>query len=341
MFVLFCSLFILSSCEKDFIDPTPTPIPDVPKTSEQFKNTLHETFGEATLKTQNNQLTVSNLGSSGQDGVNVFLPTNKSADLFFQPISIPDGGSMTVGAVNTTNVNPYSALRLAKNGDETVFEAYTGHGQPVTVTAYLEGKVVHQETMTASGKSKALPWLAIGIGLYVLDHVSAHVNWSEKDGWDAGVDWNGTANDGNNYADGSAVAVSFESLGETIEVDKILVSTKSSEGYDPTFDKYALQLKGKNLERFTITEEIFYTPKPHVPNPTVPHWILTFGQYVAGSSQCEGFGFCNSTFPPSPFDLDQLAYNQVLITDAKLEETADGNLSLTLLNKNNGARSLE
>lgn len=332
--VLFCSIFFLTSCEKDPIDIEP--IPDLPQTSAQFKNTSHEAFGAATLKVQNNQLTTDNIGSSGQDGVNIFLPPNQSSDIFFQPVTIPDGGSMTVGAVNRQNPNPYSAMRLSKKGEETVFEAYTGHGKPVTVTAYFEGNVVHQETMTAGGKSKAIPWLAVAVGWYVLDHVSAHVDWSEKDGWSAGVDWNGKANNGNTYAEGSAVAMNFESIGEPIEVDAIMVSTLGDETYDPTSDEYALQLKAKELEKFTITEEIFYTPKPHVPNPTVPHWILTFGQYVAGSSQCEGFGFCNSTFTPTPFDIEKLAYNQVLVNKGEVTETSDGNLMLKITNENNG-----
>lgn len=322
------SAIFFSSCKEDL------PFQNDDQTSNTelaFNGIVNKALGDANLNEEsaggNDKLVVGNIGSTGADGVSISIPAEMGLDIMFEPVEIPEGGEMSVLAKATQTK---SGIRIDKTNDGSTIYAYMGHEKSVTMNAYLDGDLVHSQEFEPNGKSQAIPWLAIGVGLYVLDHVDAHVEWSEKDGWSAGVSWNSKSNDGNSYGGSTPIDVTFQDQEGQFTVDFIEVVTANSSDTTPPRD-YSAAITASNIPDFSIIHEILYEVEDDdevvVPVPAISPWGINFGHVsdMVGIP-CEGImGLCDILTPtptfPTPPDF-QLLPNQALITDGLL--SADG-----------------
>jgi hypothetical protein len=122
-----------------------------------FAGLAHTALGDATLSVQSNQLTASNLGSSGQDGVSIALPSTLSGlDVHWQPLdpsaALPFGAyiqeqvvgtanGVTNGVLGTVTMTKYGTSDYAVSADFSPIGAST-----CTVQAYRNGVLVAQAT---------------------------------------------------------------------------------------------------------------------------------------------------------------------------------------------------
>ena len=126
-----------------------------------YANLSHTPLGSALIANQldhgSNRLVVSNLGSSGQDGVEITLPGNLSGlDVGWQDLdtsnTLPVGAyvqEQMIGMSGTGTIAPWGTLTLTKNGTTNyVLSAdYSPIGASMyTVQAFLKGVLVGQVT---------------------------------------------------------------------------------------------------------------------------------------------------------------------------------------------------
>jgi hypothetical protein len=120
-------------------------------------------LGNATLAVSGSELVISNLGSSGQDGVSFALPTNLTAlEVEWQPLdmsnTLPIGAyikEQMIGTANGITNGVLQTLTVTKNGTSNY--VMTADSSPIgasnyTVQAYLHGVLVGQATNLPGGQ---------------------------------------------------------------------------------------------------------------------------------------------------------------------------------------------
>jgi len=122
----------------------------------EFAGLLQGSLGQAGLSVTGGQLTVGNLGSSGQDGVEIELgaPSQRKLDLFYQ-VPASDGSiSFTgIGTVGTQTDQPIASSSIAFSGDTgTVSFDYSAIGAATYTLRIYNGKqLVHESHGHPSG----------------------------------------------------------------------------------------------------------------------------------------------------------------------------------------------
>lgn len=119
-----------------------------------FKGYVHTSVGAATLTPAGDSLTVGNLGSSGNDGVSIAVPTSGGFHVEFNPVVLPANGALGVFALASGDT--LSASRISIVGGQKVMEVAFKDVPGITayrVEAYLAGALVR----TADVPLSALP----------------------------------------------------------------------------------------------------------------------------------------------------------------------------------------
>jgi hypothetical protein len=224
---------------------TASQVPGLTITSENaslvYQGLTNSSLGNATLAVSGSQLVVSNLGSSGQDGVAIALPGNLSGlEAHWQN---PDpSGTLPVGAYlkqqvvgpgrdGTSGVLGMVAVTKAGTSNYVVSADFSPVGvSTYTVQAYRQGVLVAQ----ASGQPGAA--LAVASGC----------SWSGDIGWtccplivDVSVDWG---------SGGTSLAVA----GAKVTCDHLYITP---EGVSLPSQPTAFQITGAMLPPITITSE--------------------------------------------------------------------------------------
>ncbi|HEY1013852.1 MAG TPA: hypothetical protein VGE07_14170, partial [Herpetosiphonaceae bacterium] len=162
-------------------------------------------FGRGRLSgSTNNPLYVSNIGSSGQDGVSL-TPRQPTArwDGYFAPVPMGSDGQMLITAYGATPDGPQRLGHIIAAsrpdlgpGRKALYADWSPIGSSrLGLRGYDGETLVLSRTLTpgtpAGAQANAqFPIIPILIAIYVLDHASAHVDYSSSSGWSGGVDWN-------------------------------------------------------------------------------------------------------------------------------------------------------
>jgi hypothetical protein len=153
-----------------------------------FAALLNESLGDATLTVQSNQLTMSNIGSSGQDGVSIAMPVVTRFDMHWQesnPTNIPPSGAFmdlsSSGTVAGQPAHPIGGLRLVQAGTNLIVTADFSsiNSTSETVRLYRQGVLVAQATAQTGMVATIYPRSK--------GHFSRHIRWD--DGPVFVIDW--------------------------------------------------------------------------------------------------------------------------------------------------------
>jgi hypothetical protein len=189
------------SCDTLFIYPDNVSIPGMPTalqiTSSQvpslgintenadfvYQGLTNTSLGHATVQISGSQLTVGQLGSSGQDGVSIGLPANLSGlDVVFQnadpsnalPIGAYVQGTVigTGGTVSNGLLGTLTMTKTDMSGDYQMGVNFESMGATnCTVLAYLNGQLVGQEVNVPDSLFlKILGHLLVSLGTGLLEH---------------------------------------------------------------------------------------------------------------------------------------------------------------------------
>lgn len=181
-----------------------TATPSAAAECQEFAGLQHCAVGEASLIPTKNGLAVETYGEDS--GVRIATPGLRSWGAKFDPIALEPGASMSVRGygiqadgteqrVAEVAVAPNEAAPEEKiiyvdlSASPTKTFSYRGYLQGQVV---CEGRGLSQLTTVGRPNKMIPPWL-IPVGIYILNHADAHVEYSQKEGWSGGVSWNGKA----------------------------------------------------------------------------------------------------------------------------------------------------
>ena len=234
-----------------------------------YKHLAHQALGKASVAlTADGQLSVGNLGSSGQDGVSIALPDVAGFEAHWtdpNPDSIPATGSFLSlrfkGMVNGQADQPVGQLRVQEaSGDLVVMADFSPlKAKSQTVRAYLNGVVVGQVSrQTGSvGTLFRKKWWKPSSG---------EVGWD--DGPTGSLDW---------HFGSARIALNG---GPTVDCDLLVVSPDGFAGAG-SFSHVAVQ--ASNWPDLTVTNE-----RVAIKHGGLLHWTL--GDATIAGCKCSGEG---------------------------------------------------
>jgi hypothetical protein len=225
---------------------TAAQVPPITITAENetvvYQGLANTSLGNASLELQKNQLSVANIGSSGQDGVSIALPSTLSA-LETHWLDPDAGDVLPVGAFIRETVNGASAgFGDGPLGSVTVFKAGTSNvvlsadfasmgATTYTVRAYLHGALVTEATgLSGAGLARASSFgfsADIIVECCPLGSVTVSVDWGSS-------------------------ATSLRVNGTTVTSDHVLITP---EGVSLSGPPTALQITAAQVPLITITAE--------------------------------------------------------------------------------------
>lgn len=211
---------------------------------------MHKPLGTAQLDTAvspvGRSLVISNIGSSGQDGVSIDLGNSCGWDGFFIPLDVPDGGMIENTFLGSTGgglpMEVASGMRVIGlgSGQGQLEAGFTGVTS-ITVDAYLgDAHVFHRSGVGSGPKMYSrdrFPWLLVCI---IILAVSDFHNEEGDLEWDLETTFGGTA------------SVQFPG-GPTVSCDRIVMTPEN-----PTVDYHTVErveLRGSQIPPFTIIGE--------------------------------------------------------------------------------------
>ena len=252
---LFSTLFLLglmTACNTEQLDITGEILSEPQKIS--YDGLQHTALGNAVLETRGEgstqQLTVSKVDNVEEDGVRIDLAGHNGLDLYFEPVAIPDYGQMQLMAVDQATEEPFSGIRMSSGpGSEKMMEVFIADQDTLLLEGFRDGERVFSQKI----ESKERWWWVVVAAVYVLDHASAHYEWHSDGSSSGGVDWNGTAPNGNGPGDYPYAEILLPNNDRPIAVDLLTFSSTRATGKH--IEKAALEIKGESLGSFTINDE--------------------------------------------------------------------------------------
>lgn len=224
-----------------------------------FKGLNHYPLGNAELSTQNNNLVVSNIGSSGFDGVSIDTEFNENWHAKFQPIQLGQDKNSYI------RLNGRDSLGRPKTKSELVLyydEDSNKVGIAVNsrllpeeykVIGWENGEVVYEPTFQNTGNDPSVNYLIRGLLLYIMYNKSFKYKYNKITLPDGStktiettiIDWNtSVAVD----VDGNEVTV--DALG--IQSDRIYPDGTPDQIFSPVT---LLEVRGRNTNSITIENE--------------------------------------------------------------------------------------
>jgi hypothetical protein len=241
-----------------------------------YQGLTNTSLGNATLAASNGTLIVSNLGSSGQDGVSIAWPPSLSGlDVTWQSLdpsnTLPVGayiqediigtaGAITNGLLGTVTMTKLCATCGANNGSNYVISAdFSPIGvSNYTVQAYLQGVLVAQATNQ--------PGPAVAYSDFWGDSGCTPPSAVTGGGWD----WE------TNLTGGSLPLVTIAGLAG-VQCDQLYIVPENVSGISTAF-----QLTASGVPSLTITE---VTVSPLVLNMSQTQQTLTLQWFGSGVLQ--------------------------------------------------------
>ena len=244
---------LFTGCGSEQLDITDDIQPKPQEVS--YKSLRHTALGNAVLETRGEgptqQLTVSKAEDVQEDGVRIDLAGHNGLDLYFEPVAIPAFGEMQIMAVDQATEEPFSGIRLS-NGpeDQKQIEVFIADQDTLLLEGFRDGERVFTQKI----ESKERWWWVVVAAVYVLDHASAHYEWHSDGSSSGGVDWNGTAPNGNGPGEYPYAEILLPNNDRPVAVDLLTFSSTRATG--KPIEKAALEIKGGNLGSFTINDEV-------------------------------------------------------------------------------------
>ncbi len=123
-----------------------------------YRGLVHSELGTAVLTPTDTALVVSNIGSSGNDGVSVFQPNPVGAAELDVPSGLPIGGIMTFGTFTGSDTVTVTRVTQATSDTARVqgsFASVPG-ASSVLVQAFLNNTLVRSKTVTFAGAATTI-----------------------------------------------------------------------------------------------------------------------------------------------------------------------------------------
>jgi hypothetical protein len=229
-----------------------TATPSLAAECQEFAGLQHCAVGEAALKPTKDGLAVETFGE--ESGVRIETPGLRSWGAKFDPVSLEKGASMSLrgyGRSADGAIAPVAEVAVASDPsspEEKIIylDMSASPTKTFSYRGYLQGQLVCEgrglsQLNSVDRPNKMLPLWLIPVGIYVLNHADAHVEYSQKEGWSGGVSWNGKS------------SVKTGSKGETCVADLIMFTPEFAES--PATDLDSVELTGTHLKGFHIVRE--------------------------------------------------------------------------------------
>lgn len=204
-------------------------------TTEMYACHSHTALGSAELMKQGSTLTVSNIGSSGNDGVEINLMGDKGLDMYFEPVSIPVGGKMEITPLDNLGQVTSKMVMVDSVNNVKSLSLQIPAGSIVEITGYANGQIVYFQAATRIEERFPI-WMLIAA--YIITHTSVHYEKTDS-GSTWGVDWNNTA------------LVSMGSGSQSVGVDYLQIKVVNLALTGPV----KVNLTGQNMPPFTLIRE--------------------------------------------------------------------------------------
>jgi len=225
----------------------------------EFNGLKHYRLGDAELSTQNDNLVVSNIGSSGFDGVSIDTEFNGNWHAQFQTIELGQDKNSYIrlnGRDSLGRTKTKSELVLYYDEDsEKVGIAVNSRLLPdeFKVIGWENGEVVYEQTFQNTDNDPSVNYRLIALLLYVLEHISFSYTYkkiTDPDGRvtteeTTTVDWN------------AGIAVDVDGNEVTVDALGIQSARTYPDGTpDQVFSPVTLvEVRGRNTNSITIENE--------------------------------------------------------------------------------------
>ncbi len=132
----------------------------------------HRSLGQATFQAADETLTVSNIGSSGKDGVSIGLSNTHRFDVEWMPIgseaTTPTGASLRIQATGSLDGQPGQGLGFVVNQDTgsaiSIDADFSDFGSPTQLIQVFDNGILVGEVSGHTGPVATVPDWPIGVG---------------------------------------------------------------------------------------------------------------------------------------------------------------------------------